>query len=149
VSDPPRDWDKELAAIDKVMAKSAASPAPPSAPAPRGGRGAVAAPAFSGAVRKRVALTTWVRAGLGVLVAAAVLQWPYAHRCGLGMILYLGAATMVVVAGIWTMIISWKRRQGWAHLAGLGVFLCGLALVATILLPRLGYAATALPWMCE
>ena len=39
--------------------------------------------------------------------------------------------------------------EGWAHLAGLGVFLGGLALVATVLLPRLGYAATVLPWMCE
>jgi len=149
VSDQPRDWDKELAAIDKVMAKSAGSPAAPSAPVQRGGGAAVAAPVFGGAVSRRAALTTWIRAGLGVLVAAAVLQWPYAHRCGLGLMLYLGAATMVAVAGIWTMIISWKRRQGWAHLAGLGVFLGGLALVATVLLPRFGYAATVLPWMCE
>lgn len=149
MSDQPRDWDKELAAIDKVMAKSAGSPAAPSAPAPRGGGAAVAAPAFSGAVSRRAALTTWVRAGLGVLVAAAVLQWPYAHRCGLGLILYLGSAAMVAVAGIWTMVISWQRRQGWAHLAGLGLLLGGLALVATVLLPRLGYTATVLPWMCE
>lgn len=149
MSDQPRDWDKELAAIDKVMAKSTAAPAASSAPAPRGGGGALRAPAGGGAVSRRAALTTWVRAGLGLLVAAAVLQWPYAHRCGLGLMLYLGAATMVAVAGIWTMIISWHRRQGWAHLAGLGVFLGGLALVATVLLPRLGYAATVLPWMCD
>jgi hypothetical protein len=149
VSDQPRDWDKELAAIDKVMAKTATSPAPPSAPAQRGGGGAVHAPVGGGAVGKRAALTTWIRAGLGLLLTAAVLQWPYAHRCGLGLMLYLGAATMVVIAGSWTMIISWKRRQGWAHLAGLGVFLGGLALVASVLLPRLGYMATALPWMCE
>jgi hypothetical protein len=63
--------------------------------------------------------------------------------------LYLGAAGMVAVAGAWTMIVSWHRRQGWAHFVGLGVFLGGLALVATVLLPRLGYAATVLPWMCD
>lgn len=149
MSDQPRDWDKELAAIDKVMAKSAAAPAGASVPATRGGGSpAVAAPPRP-SIGKRAALTTWVRAGLGILVAAAVLQWPYAHRCGLGLILYLGSAGMVAVAGGWTMIVSWHRRQGWAHLAGLTVFLGGLALVAGVLLPRLGYAATLLPWMCD
>jgi hypothetical protein len=63
--------------------------------------------------------------------------------------IYLGAAGTVAVAGIWTMVISWNRRQGWAHLAGLGVFLGGLGLVAAVLLPRLGYAAAVLPWMCD
>ena len=149
MSNQPRDWDKELAAIDKVIARGG-SAAP--VPARQGG----GAPAVSGGgvgggglISRRTAFTTWIRAGLGVLVAAAVLQWPYAHRCGLGLILYLGAAGMVAVAGIWTMIVSWQRRQGWAHLAGLGVLLGGLALVAAVLLPRLGYAATVLPWMCE
>jgi hypothetical protein len=148
MSDQPRDWDKELAAIDKVMARTAAAPA--QVPAQRGGGAPAAASAPTGrAVGKRAALTTWVRAGLGILVGAAVLQWPYAHRCGLGLMLYLGSAAMVVVAGAWTMIISWRRRQGWAHAAGLAVLLGGLVLVAAVLLPRLGYAATALPWMCE
>jgi hypothetical protein len=145
VSDQPRDWDKELAAIDKVMAKGGGAPS--SVPAQRGGGGAVAAPGR--ALSRRTTLTTWVRAALGILVAVAVLQWPYAHRCGLGLILYLGSAATVAVAGAWTMIVSWNRRQGWAHLVGLGVFLGGLGLVATVLLPRLGYTATLLPWLCE
>jgi hypothetical protein len=147
VSDQPRDWDKELAAIDKVMAKGGGAPA--SVPAQRGGGAPVSAPASGRSLNRRTALTTWVRAGLGILVAAAVLQWPYAHRCGLGLMLYLGSASMVAVAGGWTMIVSWHRRQGWAHFVGLGVLLGGLALVATVLLPRLGYAATVLPWMCD
>lgn len=148
MSDQPRDWDKELAAIDKVIAKGGAAPA--SVPATRGG----GAPAPTGGgggggLTRRSALTTWVRALLGILVGVAVLQWPYLHRCGLGLVLYLGAASMVAVAGAWTMLVSWHRRQGWAHFVGLGVFLGGLGLVATILLPRLGYAATTLPWLCE
>lgn len=146
MSNQPRDWDKELAAIDKVMAKSGGNPAP--APAGRGAAPAAALPS-GGALSRRSALTTWVRAGLGVLLAAAVLQWPYLHRCGLGLILYLGSAGMVAVAGGWTMLVSWRRRQGWAHVAGLAVFLGGLALVANILLPRIGYTTTALPWLCE
>ena len=148
MSDQPRDWDKELAAIDKVIARGGgAAPAP--VPAPKGS-GAPAAPAVAGrALTRRAALTTWIRAGLGVLVALAVLQWPYAHRCGLGLMLYLGSAGMVAVAGGWTMIVSWQRRQGWAHLAGLGVLIGGLVLVATVLLPRIGYAAASLPWMCD
>lgn len=145
MSDQPRDWDKELAAIDKVMAQGGGTPA--SLPAQRGG-GAPAA-GSGRALSTRTTLTTWVRAGLGILVAAAVLQWPYAHRCGLGLILYLGAAGTVAVAGAWTMLVSWHRRQGWAHLVGLGVFLGGLGLVAAVLLPRLGYAAALLPWMCD
>lgn len=148
MSDQPRDWDKELAAIDKVIAKGGgAAPAP--VPARQGGA-PPAAPAPAGRlVTRRAAFTTWIRAAMGVLVAAAVLQWPYAHRCGLGLMLYLGAAGMVVVAGAWTMLVSWQRRQGWAHLAGLGVLLGGFALVASIVLPRIGLAAAALPWLCE
>jgi hypothetical protein len=148
MSDQPRDWDKELAAIDKAMARTAAAPA--QVPAQRGGGAAAAAPSSPGrALSRRAALTTWIRAGLGILVGAAVLQWPYAHRCGLGLMLYLGSAAMVAVAGAWTMLISWRRRQGWAHVAGLTVLLGGLVLVAAVLLPRMGYAAGALPWMCE
>ena len=146
MSDQPRDWDKELAAIDKVMAKGGAAPS--GVPAQRGGGGGAAA-APGRALSRRTTLTTWIRAALGILVAVAVLQWPYAHRCGLGLILYLGSAATVAVAGAWTMIVSWNRRQGWAHLVGLGVFLGGLGLVATVLLPRLGYTATVLPWLCE
>jgi len=149
MSDQPRDWDKELAAIDKVIAKGGgAAPAP--VPARQGGASPAPAAAPAGrSVTRRAAFTTWVRAALGVLVAAAVLQWPYAHRCGLGLILYLGSAAMVAVAGGWTMVVSWQRRQGWAHLAGLGVLLGGLALVASIVLPRVGLAGAALPWLCE
>ncbi len=84
MSDGPRDWDKELAAIDKVMAKGGSAPAGAGVPAPRGGGVPAAAAVARPTIGRRAALTTWVRAGLGILVAAAVLQWPYAHRCGSG-----------------------------------------------------------------
>jgi hypothetical protein len=147
VSDQPRNWDKELADIDKVIASGAGAPS--SVPAPRSGGSAPPAGGGGRPLSRRTALTTWIRVALGVAVAVAVLQWPYAHRCGLGLMLYLGSAATVAVAGIWAMVVSWHRRQGWAHLVGLGLFLGGLALVAAVVLPRVGYAVGPLPWMCQ
>jgi hypothetical protein len=148
VTEKPRDWDREMAEIDKVIAKGGGvGPAP--VPAPRAA-GAAPAPAGSGlAVSRKQALTTWIRALLGILLVGGILQWPYAHRCGLGLVLYLGASGTVVVAGLWTMIVSWRRRQGWAHTVGLLTLLAGLGLVAMAVLPRLGYAKVTLPWLCQ
>jgi len=148
VSEKPRDWDREMAEIDKVIAKGGAvGPAP--VPAARSA-GAAVAPAGAGvAVSRKQALTTWIRALLGIVLVGGILQWPYAHRCGLGLVLYLGASGTVVVAGLWTMAVSWRRRQGWAHTVGVLTLLAGLGLVAMAVLPRLGYAKVTLPWLCE
>jgi hypothetical protein len=148
VNEKPRDWDREMAEIDKVIAKGGAvGPAP--VPAARTA-GASPAPGGPGAVvSRKQALTTWIRALLGILLVGGILQWPYAHRCGLGLMLYLGASGTVVVAGLWTMVVSWRRRQGWAHTVGVLTLLAGMGLVAMAVLPRLGYAKVALPWLCE
>jgi hypothetical protein len=145
VSEKPRDWDREMAEIDKVIAKGGTvGPAP--APAAR----AAVTPAGVGVgVSRKQALTTWIRALLGIVLVGGILQWPYAHRCGLGLVLYLGASGTVVVAGLWTMVVSWRRRQGWAHTVGVLTLLAGLGLVAMAVLPRLGYAKVTLPWICE
>jgi len=148
VSEKPRDWDREMAEIDKVIAKGGAvGPAP--VPAARSA-GAAVAPAGAGvAVSRKQALTTWIRALLGIVLVGGILQWPYAHRCGLGLVLYLGASGTVVVAGLWTMVVSWRRRQGWAHTVGVLTLLAGLGLVAMAVLPHLGNAKVTLPWLCE
>jgi hypothetical protein len=151
VNEKPRDWDREMAEIDKIIAKG--GPASPVGPAPvPAARPAGTAPARASAgmsVSRKQMLTTWVRAGLGIILVVGLLQWPYAHRCGLGLVLYLGAAGTVAVAGLWTMVVSWLRRQGWAHTVGLLTLLAGLGLVAMAVLPRVGYAKVALPWLCE
>lgn len=155
MAEPPRDWDKELAEIDKLMGSG-----PPALPAPRqsGGRavGPSAPPTGGGPTVRASDLPTrgsawpaWARTGLAVLLAAAMTQWPYAHRCGLGMALYLGSAGVVVLAGIWGAVSSWRRRSAGAHVINLGVIIAGLALVALEVAPRVGYAKTALPWMCD
>jgi hypothetical protein len=150
MSDQPRDWDKELADIDKVIAKS---PAPiargtPAAPAPGGGGGGgrAVAPATGG---RFAVLTTWIRVGLGLALAVAITQWPYANACGLNLAVYLGAILTVIVAGLWSSISSWRRRLGVAHTLSLLVLLWGLVLAAREILPREGYARHARTWSCD
>ncbi len=75
-------------------------------------------------------------------------QWPYAHGCGPGLLLYGGAVGVVVLSGLWGAAGSWKRRMALAHLVSLLVTLWGLGLAASILLPRLGYAKEAATWLC-
>lgn len=156
MSDQPRDWDKELAEIDKLIARGPASvPAPRSAsgpgpaPAPRGPAAAPAsAPPASRAAAAGDFLGTWVRVLLGLTVAAAVTVWPYPSACGLNLALYLGAVGMVVVAGAWGAAASWRRRRGFAHVLSLLVLLWGLAVAAREVLPRVGYARDAKTWAC-
>ncbi len=142
MSDQPRDWDKELAEIDKLVARggsAASAPVPAqrhggSAPAVSGGR-------FSG-------FTTWLRVGLGLVLAVAMTQWPYPSACGFNLLVYLGAIATVSVAGLWSAVTSWQRRLGAAHVLSLLVLLWGLTLTAREVLPRVGYAAQARTWTC-
>lgn len=146
MSPAERDWDKELADIDKVIARSPApsgTPAPvPAAPSP-GGR-AIAAPTGG----RRATLWTWTQVVLGGLLAVGMTQWPYSHGCGMKLFLYLGAAGLVVIAGMWGALSSWRRRMGLAHTLAMLVVLSGMILVAREVLPRVGYARQALTWMC-
>ena len=148
MSEQPRDWDKELAAIDKVIAKQpvgSAAPAPATArrstpaatPAPGGGGGG-----------KLATFTTWLRVLLGLALAVGITQWPYANACGFNLAVYLGAIATVVVAGLWSSITSWQRRLGLAHFLSLAVLLWGLVLAAREVLPRVGYARVARTWTC-
>lgn len=147
-----RDWDKELAAIDKVMAKAPAAPGKPAALPPAGGGSQPAVRSQSAAVTPvggRAALFTWLRVLLAVLVAAGMTQWPYLHSCGVGLFTYLGAVAAVVVAGLWSSVTSWQRRMGLAHSIALLVTLWGLVMAGAAILPRIGYARTAAAWWCS
>src|SRR5574341_678917 len=93
-------------------------------------------------------LGSWLKAGLGVVAGVLMTQWPYAHACGLGLYLYLGAVLAVTVAGGWASVSSWKHRMAVAHVLSLGVVLWGLVLAAAQILPRVGYAAAAAGWRC-
>ena len=146
MSPADRDWDKELADIDKVIARA---PAPSGAPVPVPVSQGKGTPALSAPARTRkAALGTWFQVLLGGVLAIGMTQWPYSHGCGIKLFLYLGAAGVVVVAGLWGALSSWRRRMGLAHTLALLVTLSGFVLVAWEVLPRVGYAKAESTWMC-
>lgn len=135
----PRDWDKELAEVDKVMAKQ---------PAPVPAKAGSAPPALRAGPPGGSVLGTWLKVGLGAVLAGAMTQWPYANACGIGLFIYLGATGVVVIAGLWGSLSSWHRRMGLAHVVSLLVAWWGFGLAAAVALPRIGYAKHAATWFC-
>jgi hypothetical protein len=124
---------------------------------PAGGRSPALAPVTAGGAAVKAGprestgrdrLGGWLKVGLSVAAGALMTQWPYAHGCGLGLYLYLGAVLAVTVAGGWTSVSSWKHRMAIAHVLSLGVVLWGLVLAAAQILPRIGYAAASASWRC-
>jgi hypothetical protein len=77
-----------------------------------------------------------------------ITQWPYPHGCGLPLAEYLGAVAMVLVAGAWIAVASWKLRNAPSHVLALLLLLWGIALAAEQVLPRIGYAAERWTWQC-
>lgn len=150
----PRDWDKELAEIDKLMAQPQAQvPAKTGAGAPAparpSGGGAPQAPAAAPVASRKAIFATWLKVLLAAVAAGAMTQWPYAHACGLGLFLYLGASAVIALSGVTGAISSWKRRIGLAHVVSLLVLLWGLWLAAAVVLPRIGYAKETATWFCQ
>lgn len=150
-SEGPRDWDRELAAIDKIM--TAGPPAPAAQPAPQPSRAMVSA-GGGGEVRRAAGLGryarlfTWVRLILGLALGAAMTQWPYTHGCGVPLFAYLGGVLAVLVAALWSSVSSWKTRSAVAHALSLALFVWGAFLAAREILPRIGYAKQPAEWVC-
>ena len=101
----PRDWDKEMADIDKLMAADKA-PAPgglPSGGAVAKSGGASPAPAARSGVgvasRPRDAFGVWLKVLLGALGGAALFYWPYGKSCGPMLYAYLVGVLAVSAAG--------------------------------------------------
>jgi len=95
------------------------------------------------------AAAVWSCVGLGVLLGAALPQWPYGRACGSWLLLYMVAVGIVVVAGLWGARVSWKSRLGFAHVIAVCTIIWGLALTAQEVLPRIGYAKMRLAWRCH
>jgi hypothetical protein len=147
-ADQPRDWDRELQAIDKVIEKQkSGSPPPPTAlppgtvqrvppvtPPPAAGRGSVA--------------RTWFWTVLALALGIGLAVWPYPKACGLQLFFFLGATTVTVVAGVVGALASWAHRRGVAHLLCLLVLLWAGVVGASEALPRSGYARESRPWLC-
>lgn len=151
-----RDWDKELAKIDKristisdaeLMAGSPAAGTP--VIEPNVARGA--ATPTTGSVAPAAAWSMYLRAGLTTALAVGVPFWPYAARCGLGLGAYLASVTVVIAAGGWTAWATWRSRMGRIHVLALTIIAWGLALAAIEVLPRVGYRTDAAraTWFCN
>src|SRR3954471_7889411 len=110
-----RDWDKELAKVDQVMAREGAVPGPAARPA-------APAPVSSSPLSPRAGVFTWMRLSLALVLGVGMTQWPYAHGCGLPLVAYMGGATAVMVASVWSMVSSWRSRSAVAHVLGIVLF---------------------------
>jgi hypothetical protein len=146
MTEPPRDWDRELADIDRVIDKG---PAPAGVPAgvPAGLPARLPAPGSPPVIKGSVA-RTWFWVVLALLLAVALPLWPYGKACGLQFFFYLGAATLALLAGGAGAVSSWATRRGLAHVLSLLVVVWAGAMGAREVLPRVGYAAQAKPWLC-
>lgn len=144
------DWDKELAKIDKHLESISddallAPGTPPKTPAETERAKEVK--------RETSSFGVFARLVLAVALGVAMLFWPYSARCGLGLFGYLAATVVVIVAGGWSAIWTWRHRSAQGHVLSLLLILWGLLLGAQEVLPRVGYAKPDAMhpaiWMCE
>lgn len=158
-----RNWDAELAKIDKQIASTsdqqllaASGAAQPQREAPGtaqvGARGP--APLMPAAtVSRGRSWVAWLKVFVAVAAAVGLTLWPWDARCGMPLIGYTASTAAVSLLGIWSALSSWKHRRGWAHLASLLVIAWGITLGASEMLPRLGYAiptaAHPATWTCD
>jgi hypothetical protein len=98
------------------------------------------------------ALAVWIRVALVVALAVGMYFWPYARACGIGLYSYMGAATLVGAGALWAAAASWQARLVRAHAASMLMLIVALALLATQILPRVGYAkvdaSQPAVWVC-
>jgi hypothetical protein len=138
MTEQPRNWDKELADIDKVIARQ---PAPSPAPQPGAGK-----PPTPG--QRRFVALTWFWTGLALVLAVALPLWPNDKSCGLPLIFYLGAAAIALLMGVLGALASWSHRRGLAFVLSLVAILWAGVMATREILPRAGYARHELQWTC-
>jgi hypothetical protein len=149
MADQRRDWDKEMAAIDQVIAKGGyVAPSGGAAVAAPAAGGAPAAPAAAPAGGRRAWIGTWVRTLLGLGLAFGLSTWPWTHWCGLRLYWYMGAIGLLTLTALWVMLVSWRRRSGLSHILGLLMLGYAIWLGTSEILPRTGYAKAAATWSC-
>lgn len=131
-----RDWDKEMADIDRAIAKQGTSPAAGAgAPGARTPGPSSSPRAIPAGPRGSVAIT-WLWVLLAVALGVALPLWPYQRACGLQAVFFLGAAGVTVLVG------------GLAHVIALAVIAWAGIVAAGEILPRTGYAREVRTWTC-
>jgi hypothetical protein len=142
-----RDWDKELAKVDKQLAAlsddALLGPTPvqlPGRPAAPPGAGQRVSAGSAGDVRPTTSWGVYARLTLSVALGVGMVLWPYPARCGAGLAGYLAAVLVVVTSGVWSSVWTWRHRASHAHTLSLLIILWGLILGSIEILPRVGYA---------
>jgi hypothetical protein len=155
-----RDWEKELAAIDRQLASvpdEALLPKPQPAPAQAApARPAVPAPGPTIVERPKrqwtVVLLLLTLVLVGAAGVAALVYWPYVATCGLPLAGYLAAVAGVGFIGLWISIRSWRHRSALFHVLGLALMVASGVFAAREVLPRVGYAMPTMEhpamWAC-
>ncbi len=144
-----RDWDQDLKRIDKTLESVSDDALLPAQGAPT-----PAAKAEIASVRQQTStFGVFARLVLAVALAVGMVFWPYVARCGAGLAGYMGAVLVVVAAGAWTAVWTWRHRSARAHVLSLLLVLWGLVLGTLEVLPRVGYAVPTVDrpatWLCE
>ena len=107
--------------------------------------GSISLPSFSLPALSEVnTVRAWV--GLGAALALAMPFWPYAKAYSWGLLLYMFAVAMVIVAGVWSARLTWITRLALAHTLALTIVFWGLTLATVETLPRIGYAKAEATW---
>jgi hypothetical protein len=143
-----KNWEKELAKIDKQLESMADETLLPSASATT----PEAKADIKAMQRKTRTLGVLARLMLSVALGVGMLFWPYEARCGFGLAVYLTSVLVVIGSGVWSAIWSWRHQSPRAHILSLLIVLWGLTLGAVEILPRSGYARPdperPLTWLC-
>jgi hypothetical protein len=138
MTEQPRDWDKELADIDRAIAKQPGTTPP--------GTARTGQPPPS--IQRRFVALTWFWTGLAIVLAVALAVWPYDKNCGLRLIFFLGAGGIALLAGVLGALTGWAHRRGLAHFLSLLVIVWAGVMVVREILPRTGYAKESRGWTC-
>ena len=143
-----KNWEKELAKIDKQLESMADETLLPTSAAKTPEDKAE----LKAQQRRTRTLGVLARLTVAVGLGVGILFWPYEHRCGIALAGYLASIGLVIGSGLWSAIWSWRHRSSRAHVLSLLIILWGLTLGAIEILPRSGYAKPdperPLTWLC-
>jgi hypothetical protein len=131
-----KDWDSELKKIDRMLEGASDEALLPT-------KSAKTPQARAEVVEKQRTTSTlgvMARLVLATALGVGMLFWPYDAKCGFGLAGYLGAVGVVIGAGVWSSVWTWRHRSSRGHILSLLLILWGGVLGAIEILPRSGYA---------